>query len=148
MESIKISISLHCSGIAILLPVSPYNNTPRMQFLGPSVSQHIQFYSYTYRHGLVNYIRHQSKLSSYKNIDLYRDFAAGVFLSEFIDWRPSFVNSCLSNLISGSALPHPPSPLVNTVYCIYTYTVCKGGGWGTRFWASDRNTPAAKSIYS
>ncbi len=58
-------------------------------------------------------------------------------LSEFKDWRysqpcwyfrPSFVNCCPSNILSGSTLP--PSPLfpvwIRTL--CNTYTVCKGGG--------------------
>jgi hypothetical protein len=49
-------------------------------------------------------------------------------------FRPSFVNSCPSNLSSGSPLP-PPFP-VSILYAVYKYTVCKGGGIG--LWASDR----------
>ncbi len=56
-----------------------------------------------------------------------------VFSLEFIDWRycqscwcfrPSFVNCCPSNFLSGSTLP--PLPCVNK-YTVYTYTVGKGG---------------------
>jgi hypothetical protein len=32
-----------------------------MQFLGLSVRQHLQFYSYTYRHGLINFIETKVK---------------------------------------------------------------------------------------
>jgi hypothetical protein len=61
-----------------------------------------------------------------------------------------FVNYCASNLFSWLAPPPPPLPWVNK-HAIYTYTVCKGGsteygvigGEG----ASNRNTPAAKSLY-
>ncbi len=35
----------------------------------------------------------------------------------------------------------PPFP----VYTVYTYILCKGGGMG--FWASDRQTPVAKSLH-
>jgi hypothetical protein len=42
-------------------------------------------------------------------------------------FRPSCVNCCPSNLLSGSTLPHLPLPCVKK-YPVYTYTVCKGGG--------------------
>ncbi len=42
-------------------------------------------------------------------------------------FRPSFVNCCPSNLLSGSTLD--PLPRENK-YTVYTYTVCKGGGYG------------------
>ncbi len=54
-------------------------------------------------------------------------------LSEFIDWiysqscwyfRPSFVNCCLSNLLSGSNLPPPPQHVSN--YSIYRQCVVRG----------------------
>ncbi len=45
-------------------------------------------------------------MSSSKNIDLLRDFAAG-----HVGIRPIFANCCPSNLLSGSTLPHLPPPL-------------------------------------
>ncbi len=87
-------------------------------------------------HGLIKYVDTKAKGRHKKN-DLYRDFAAGVYLSEFIDcrysqscwyFRPSFVNCCPSNLLSVSISPHPPFPCENK-YTVYTYTVC-GGGYG------------------
>ncbi len=60
----------------------------------------------------------------------------GRCLSEFIDWRysqsccyfrPSCVNCCPSNLLSGSTPSPHPLPCVNK-YTVYTYTVCNGGG--------------------
>ncbi len=79
----------------------------------------------------------------------------GRCLSEFIEWRysqscwyfrPSFVNCCPSPLLSGSTLPSSPLFCVNK-YTVYKYTVCKGRGEGMGFWASGRQTPAAKSLY-
>ena len=131
MESIKISISLHFS-MAALLPVSPYNNTRRMQFLGLSVRQHLQFYSYTYRHGLINFIEtkvkcHHLKILTCKGT-LRQVFYQSLQTRDTVSWyfRPSFVNTCLSNLLSCSTLPSfPLLPLVN-MFTVYTYTVCKG----------------------
>ncbi len=60
----------------------------------------------------------------------------GRCLSEFIDWtqfqsfqyfRPSFVNCCTFNLLSGSTSPFPPLPCVNR-YIVHKYTMCKGRG--------------------
>ncbi len=62
----------------------------------------------------------------------------GRCLSEFIDWRysqsywyfrPSFVNCWPSNFLSGSTLPPSLLPCGNK-NTVYTYTVCKGGGYG------------------
>jgi hypothetical protein len=102
-----------------------------MQFLGLSVSQHIQFYSYTYRHGLINYIDTKAKC---RHLKILKGFCCRC-LSEFIDWRyrqscwyfrPSYVKSCLSNnLLSGSTLPPSPLPLC----CIHVYSVCIRGGF-------------------
>jgi hypothetical protein len=44
-------------------------------------------------------------------------------------FRPSFVNCCPSNLLSGSTLPPSPLLCVNK-YTVYTYTVRKEGGYG------------------
>ncbi len=71
--------------------------------------------------------------SSKKN--LHVKVLCGRFLSEVqsvtLVFRPSFVNCCPSNLLSGSRLPPLSLSHVNT-YTVYTYTVCKGGGvWGS-----------------
>ncbi len=76
-------------------------------------------------------------MSSYKKWSLKG--LCGRCLLEFIDWRysqsywyfrPSFVNCCPSNFLSGSTLlPPSPLPCVNK-YTVYTYTVCKGGRYG------------------
>jgi hypothetical protein len=52
--------------------------------------------------------------------------------SVMLVFSTSFVNCCPSLLLSG--LPTPPC--VNK-YIVYTYTVCRGGGGGVGFWASD-----------
>jgi hypothetical protein len=62
-------------------------------------------------HGLINYIDTKAKCRHLKK------FTCGRCLSVFIDrrrysqscwnFRPSFVNCCPSNLLSGSTLPHP-----------------------------------------
>jgi hypothetical protein len=62
-------------------------------------------------------------MSSSKNIDLTRDFGAGVYQSLYTGdtvshvgiFRPSFMNCCLSTLLSDSTLPppRPPIPCVN-----------------------------------
>jgi hypothetical protein len=49
--------------------------------------------------------------------------------SVMLVFRPSFVNCCPSNLLSGSTLPPPPLPCVNK-FIVYIYTVCKEGGGG------------------
>ncbi len=57
--------------------------------------------------------------------------------SEFIDrrysqscryFRSNFVNCCPPPLLSGST--HPPSPFSVWISILYTYTVCKGEGYG------------------
>jgi hypothetical protein len=53
-------------------------------------------------------------MSSSKKIDLQRDFAAGVYLSE----APS-----------PTMIPYPPSPLhIVYVYTVYLFTQGRGGG--------------------
>jgi hypothetical protein len=64
----------------------------------------------------------------------------------FIDWkynqpcwyfRPSFVNYCPSNLLSGSPTPAlPPSLCQSTVYSIGTDSMRLGGGGGGGCWLS------------
>ncbi len=71
--------------MAELLTVSPYNNTPRIQFLGLSVRQHLQFYSYTYRHGLINFIDTKVKCHQLKILTCKVKGLCGRCLSEFID---------------------------------------------------------------
>ncbi len=65
-------------------------------------------------HGLINFITHQSKISSSSNIYLYSDFAAGVYMSE----APSLL-----------MIPCPPP---YTLYSISIYSrlihTGKGGG--------------------
>jgi hypothetical protein len=80
----------------------------------------------------------------------------GRCLSEFIDWRygqscwffrPSFVNCCPSNLLSGLISPLSPFPVwISILGNVYTYTVCKGGVWGSGP-QTDKHLPAAKSLY-
>jgi hypothetical protein len=85
----------------------------------------------SYLHGLINQ-RNQSKMSSkkltYKGtcrqmfFRVYRlEIQSGMLV------RPSFVNCCSSNFLSGTTLPLSSLPCVNR-YTVYTYTVCKGGG--------------------
>ncbi len=61
---------------------------------------------------------------------LERDFAAGVSHLG-IYFRPSFVNSCPSNLFSGSTLP-PPTPFSVWINILYTPIQCVKGGGGVR----------------
>jgi hypothetical protein len=88
-------------------------------------------------------------------------------LSEFIDWkysqscwhfRPSIVNYCPSNHLSGSpSLPPLPSPLpcvkkytiYSIQYTVYTYTVCKGeyGVLGLRQINTCREVPLQVNIF-
>ncbi len=84
-------------------------------------------------HGLTNFIDTKAKCSHLKNLIL--KVPRGRCLSEFRDWRysqscwylrPSFVNCCPSNLLTGSTLPLSPLFCVNK-YTVYKYTVCKGG---------------------
>ncbi len=65
--------------------------------------------------------------------------------SGFIDWRysqscwyfrPSIVNCCLSNLLSGSTLPPPLFLVWISIHTVYANTVCKGRV-GLGLWASD-----------
>ena len=81
-------------------------------------------------HGLINYIDTEANCHL-KKFTCKGTFAAGL-LSEFIDWRysqscwhfrPSFVNCCLSNLLSGSTLHTSRLPCVKVQYI---QTIC---GW-------------------
>ncbi len=56
--------------------------------------------------------------------------------------RPSFVNCCPSNLLSGSTLP---LPCVNK-YTVYTCTVCKGGGVWSSWPLTDKRLPQSPFI--
>ncbi len=76
--------------------------------------------------------RHQSKMSASKKIDLKKGHCS-MCLSEFIDWRysqscwyfrPSFVNCCPSNLLSGLTLPSPFPVWISILVCVW------GGGYG------------------
>ncbi len=81
-------------------------------------------------HGLVNYIDSKAKFRHLKN------WPVKGLRQVLIDWRysqsywyfrPSFVNCCPFNILSGSTLP--PIPFLEKVYCtVNTYTICKGGG--------------------
>ncbi len=80
-------------------------------------------------HGLTNYKDTKNKMSSSKN-NLTVNRLRGRCLLEFIDWRysqscwyfrPSFVNCCPFNLLSGWTFI--PPHCVNK-YTVYTYTVC------------------------
>ncbi len=42
-------------------------------------------------------------------------------------FRPSFVNCCPPNLLSGSSIPPPFTVWISILYIVYTATVCKGG---------------------
>jgi hypothetical protein len=62
-----------------------------------------------------------------------------VYLIEFIEWRysqscwyfrPSFVNYCPSNLLSGLPPPPPPLPPSQSQRTVYTDSVWLGGGGG------------------
>ncbi len=59
-----------------------------------------------------------SIMSSSKNLT-YRDWKYSQSCWYF---RPSFVNCCSSNLLSGSTLPPPHLPCLNK-YTVYTYTL-------------------------
>ncbi len=88
-------------------------------------------------HGLINFIDTKAKCRNLKKLT-FRGTLRQVFINQslYIDWRysqscchfrPSFVNCCPSNLLSGSTLlPSPPLTCVNK-YTVYTYTVCKQG---------------------
>ncbi len=87
----------------------------------------------TLNHELINFIDTKAKCRHIKNWPVKG--LCGRCVSEFIDWRysqswwyfrPSFLNCCPSNLLSGSTLP-PPLPCVNK-NTVYTYTVCRGRG--------------------
>jgi hypothetical protein len=78
------------------------------------------------KHGLINYKDTKTKCR------LYRCFI------EFIDWRysqscwyfrPSFLNYCPSNLLSGSPPPPLPLPKVKVQYIQFRQCVA-GRGWG------------------
>jgi hypothetical protein len=96
-------------------------------------------------HGLINYIdtttkcRHLKKLTCKVTL---RQVSIRVYR---LDWyfRPSFVNCCPPNLLSGSALPFPE---VNK-YIRHVYKVWGGVLSHKREGASDRQTPAERSLY-
>jgi hypothetical protein len=70
-------------------------------------------------------------MTSKQNVVILKKTCKGTWRQVFIRVY-SFVNCCPSPLFSGSTLPPPPLQCVNkyTVYCTYTYTVCRGGGGG------------------
>ncbi len=77
----------------------------------------------TWKHGLIYYIDTKAKVSSSKKVFFWR------YSQSCLYFRPSSVNCCPSNLLSGSTLPPSPFPLpcVNK-YIVYTYTVYWGDG--------------------
>jgi hypothetical protein len=81
-------------------------------------------------HGQITYIDTKAKCRHLKNLPVKG--LCGMCLSEFIDWRynqscwyfrPSFVNCCPSNLLSGLTLPPSPS-LFHCIIVEYIQTVC------------------------
>ncbi len=88
-------------------------------------------------------------MSSSKKTDLLRDFAGGVYQIYRLEIQPVML-IFLKQLYE--LLPLEPSlwttlpPSCVNKYTVHTYTVCKGGG-AMGFCASDRYTPAAKSLY-
>ncbi len=92
--------------------------------------------AYDLDHGLLNYIDTKAKCRHLKNGPVKG--VCSRCLSEFIDWRysrscwyfrPSFVNCCTYNLLSGSTLPPPPLPCVKVQYILHIQCVA-GRGWG------------------
>ncbi len=88
-------------------------------------------------HGLINYADTKAKWRHLKNWPVKG--LCGRCLSKFIDlryiqscwyFRPSFVNCCPSNLLSGSTHHSPPPHPVWIKYAVYTYTVCGVAGMG------------------
>ncbi len=74
------------------------------------------------------------------------------WLIEFIDWwysqscwyfRPSFVNCCPSNLLSGS---HPPTSSQSQSTSIYRQCVA-GTGWGVLSWVGDHILQEINTLY-
>jgi len=99
-------------------------------------------------HGLINYIETKAKGCHLKKFTCKGTLRQ--CLSKFIGWSyisiicwyfwPSFVNCWPSNLLSGSTLP-PLTPFPVWISIKYVYTIqCVRG-------ASDKSTPAAKSLY-
>ncbi len=87
-----------------------------------------------FRHELINYIDTKAKCRHLNS------WLCGRCLAEFIEWRysqscwyfrPSFVNCCPSNLLSGWTLP-PSPPCVNNYSILYTTIQCVRGvdGYG------------------
>ncbi len=91
-------------------------------------------------HGLINYTDIKAKCRYTLRQVFIRFFRLEIRQSCWY-FRFSFVNCCPSNLLYGSTFPFPPLLFVNN-FTVYTYTMCKGGIWG-----SGLQTPAAKSLY-
>ncbi len=97
------------------------------------------FHLHRYTHGLYYiYNRRQSKMSSSKNIGLSHICIFDPALGELLPLSPS--------LWFNSPLP-PPFPVWIRISILYTRIQCVRGRGYKGFWASDRQTPAAKSLY-
>ncbi len=102
-------------------------------------------------HGLINYKDTKAKCRHLKKIDPYRDFSAGVFQSlytqEIHEQSVTLVFSTqLCKLLPSLTFFLVPLPLPLFAVWIGILCLCvRGGGMG--FWATDRWTLAAKSLY-
>ncbi len=93
---------------------------------------------------LINYLDTKARCRHLKNWPVKG--VCGMCLSYIIDWRcrqsswyfrPSFVNCCPCNFLSGSTFPPTPLPCVNKyTVCIHVYSFVRGGG-SMGFWASE-----------
>ncbi len=82
-------------------------------------------------HGLIDYKVIKAKCRHLKNLPVHcTETLRQVFIRRYsqscLYFRPSFVNCCPSNLLSGSTLP--PSPFPVSKYCICRQCVAGGGG--------------------
>jgi hypothetical protein len=104
-------------------------------------------------HGLINYKNTEAKFRHVKNIDLKRDFAAGVYLLEFIDWRYGqsfwfFRPRCWhlfppnpQIFLNPPTPPPPPPPFPVWISILYTriHIVWGGGVMGSAGSATDKH---------
>jgi hypothetical protein len=92
-------------------------------------------------HRLINYI--DTKAKCHHAAGVYQSLHTGDAMSKSCWYfRPSFVNCCPSNLLSGSNLPSPAS------LCEIAYYYCMGRG-GVGVWGSGPQTDntCRKSLY-